>query len=205
MNSKKLISLVAVMALSLSLFVNNANAATTTMELEVLGATSGVTIYNPSTFDFGQINTAATTQNKTVRTPLEGNGSGSAFSVEDLKGSTTWSVTMHVGNLTTGGKTASETITANNVAVFLPDLTDDALSGSNFGGKIDGTNNADVVHNVTNTELEIGSAPVTWMSKTTASSVLSHYGILPEFKVYVPAYRSLGSYTGTLTLTLQEV
>jgi hypothetical protein len=160
----------------------------TAVSLEV--TPGSVTISAPTTIDFGTLSTSTSSTVQTV--DLE---SGSDyFSIEDLASEDTgYYITLSAGDLTDGGNTiASTNFTINlegrSVTTFSTDPSGapsipadlfDPLSGDN---PING---------------------LTILERTSSvNGVIGEYGIQPLFKLTVPAYTALGSYTGTFTMTL---
>lgn len=205
MKTKKILSGVVLGALSLALLANfgEVKAAETTMQIQVNGG--AVTIYSPSTFSWDAMTATANVQHQHKTNP--GSASGSYFSVEDLLGDANgYEAQMTVTNLTTGAGTGNAVIPNTGIWVKVPHVANAAAGVGVNAALIDGesqnvaTDFANVSAESTDTVL---SGNVTWMHKTAnATGLLNHYGINPDFSLDLPAYRTVGAYSGTLTLTL---
>ena len=69
-----------------------------------------------------------------------------------------------------------------------------------------GTTNARVIVNAGMANYQTLEAPKNLIQRDNAPNfgVIGKYGVLPQMQVVIPAYQSVGQYTGTLVFTLHE-
>jgi hypothetical protein len=69
-----------------------------------------------------------------------------------------------------------------------------------------GTANPNVQNQLSNVTYVALNNPVTYIKRDSGvnSGVIGKYGDLPWIKIQVPAFQSVGSYSGTLTYTIIE-
>lgn len=69
-----------------------------------------------------------------------------------------------------------------------------------------GTPNPRVIVNAGMANYQTLEVPRNLIERNTATNfgVIGKYGVLPEMQVVIPAYQSVGQYTGTLVFTLHE-
>ncbi len=159
-------------------------------EVQIYIATGNINIYATGAFNFGQYTVSSS--NQTVTGAFT-----SYFSVEDLKGlnSGYYTTVQMSGNLATvGGATLAS--------------TGIAMSTANTGTTlIAGTANLRVqtAISMSGTFLSLDT-PRTLIKRDTAANlgVLGHYGTLPNMQILIPAFQTVGYYTGTLVYTLYE-
>ena len=160
----------------------------TQTEVEIRPGT--LTITPPQTVNFG-----ATTVSSSEQTLAVDLSAPNYFSVEDLKGAAAgYYTTLQVTDLSAGSKT----IAAKNLKLKVTDGTVHTLGGS------EDTN----VKVPAKTQAYLpfpSSSPATLLERSADSEgLVGKYGVLPSFQLTIPAYQTLGSYTGTITYTLIE-
>ena len=160
----------------------------TCAEVEIRGGT--VQIEAPPTISFGKhtVSGAEQTSEETLTDP-------NYFTVEDLKGAAAgYYATLQVTDLVDGSKT----IAATNLKLKVTDGTVHTLGGP-------GDANVKVPAKTQDYIEFPSSSPATLLERSADSKgLLGKYGVLPSFQLTIPAYQTLGSYTGTMTYTLIE-
>ena len=160
----------------------------TCAEVEIRGGT--VQIAAPGTISFGEYTVSGTDQTLEVDTKAPG-----YFTVEDLKGAAAgYYTTLSVTDLSAGSKT----IAATNLKLKVTNGTVHTLGGP-------GDANVKVPAKTQDYIEFPSSSPATLLERSADSKgLLGKYGVLPSFQLTIPAYQTLGSYTGTMTYTLIE-
>lgn len=158
-------------------------------EVQISITSGNINIFSTGTFNFGQYTVSSS--NQTVTGAFT-----DYFSVEDLKGAFSGyytSVQMD-GNLTTvGGASIASTGIAMSVT----------------------TTGVTLIAGTVNPRVVVANSMISWQSLDTPRTlilrdpaanfwVVGHYGTLPQMQVLIPAFQSVGVYTGTLTYTLYE-
>ena len=166
----------------------------TCAEVEIRGGT--VQIAAPPTINFGKhtVSGAEQTSEVTLTDPNPKNHPN-YFSVEDLKGAAAgYYATLQVTDLSAGSKT----IAATNLKLKVTNGTVHTLGGSEDKNVKVPAKTQEYLHFTS-------SSPATLLKRSADSKgLLGKYGVLPSFQLTIPAYQTLGSYTGTMTYTLIE-
>jgi hypothetical protein len=168
---------------------DNGGHTHTNVTLDLLGV--DVTIGAPTDVTF-----PAVTANVTV-VPTEIALSGTDyFWLDDLLGANSgYNTTVQMADLTTSG---SGTIALANVAIQIPAASVTLMAGS--------ANPRVLYSPVLNTGYQAfsSSAALTFVYRDNAnnSGLVGQYGLLPKLRINVPAFQTLGSYSGVLTYTL---
>ena len=160
----------------------------TCAEVDILGGT--VTIAAPATIDFGDHTVSSTDQTSEVTL-----SDSNYFSLEDLQGSSSgYYTTLQVADLVDGTKT----ISASNLRLKVTDGTVHTLGGSGDANVVVPSGTQDYLNFTSD-------SPATLLERSSDSDgLLGKYGVLPSFELTIPAYQTIGSYTGTITYTLIE-
>ena len=160
----------------------------TCAEVEIRGGT--VQIEAPPTISFGKHTVSGAEQTSEVDTKAP-----NYFSVEDLKGAAAgYYATLQITDLSAGSKT----IAATNLKLKVTNGTVHTLGGP-------GDANVKVPAKTQDYIEFPSSSPATLLERSADSKgLLGKYGVLPSFQLTIPAYQTLGSYTGTMTYTLIE-
>ncbi len=187
-SKKSLSALIVVMCAVLVVGVVKAATGANTL-VQVSIATGNINIYSTGTFNFGQYTVSAS--NQTVTGAFL-----SYFSVEDLKGlnSGYYTTVQMSGNLMSPGGASIA-----NTGISMLTLT----TGTTL---IAGT---------ANLRVQVAAGMLSFSSLDTARTlikrdnaanlgVLGQYGTLPQMQVLIPAFQTIGVYTGTLVYTLYE-
>ena len=160
----------------------------TQTEVEIRPGT--LTITPPQTVNFG-----ATTVSSSEQTLAVDLSAPNYFTVEDLKGSKAgYYTTLQVTDLSAGSKT----IAATNLKLKVTNGTVHTLGGSEDKNVKVPAKTQEYLHFTS-------SSPATLLKRSADSKgLLGKYGVLPSFQLTIPAYQTLGNYTGTITYTLIE-
>ena len=184
-----ILSLLSVMSFGSTYAQTAKEDKTTDVTVQITAGNLSIGINNNETLDFGSfgIPTVATPQTKKFT---------ENFRVEDMEGAEAgYYTTLGMsGDLTSAG---GESISAANLAI----RATDAIS------VIDGTTNSNVKVNSTMSSnfASLGGNAVTFIERgQDASGRVGKYGVKPEMELTIPAYQSVGSYSGTLVYTLYE-
>lgn len=150
-----------------------------------------MTIGSTGSFSWGTFTVSSNNQT----TEKQFTGSDEAFFVEDLKGAYSGYYTTLSTTQLTGPNNA--VIPANNIRIKTDTLT---------GILITGTANTKVVLPAGFLTYQTFSSPITFLKRDPAanSGVIGKYGAYPFLELTIPAYQSVGSYSGSVTYTLIE-
>lgn len=153
-----------------------------------------ICIGSEGTFNFDP--TMISSTQTTVNGAFSGNGH---FYVDDLRGADKWYyTTVQMSGALVGPNGAS--IPAANVSMKTP------TTGPGGITLLAGTTNSRVVVNAGMANYQTLETPKNLIQRDTATNfgVIGKYGVLPQMQVIIPAYQSVGQYTGTLVFTLHE-
>ena len=170
----------------------------TQAEVDILEG--NLTITAPKTVDFREATVSKTEQTLEVTltdpNPKDPKNHQNYFTVEDLKGAAAgYYTTISVTDLTDGNK---KVIAAENLSVQVPKGKVHKLAGYADANVVVPKGTQEYV-NFTS------SSPATLIQRSVDSDgLVGRYGVLPKFRLTVPAFQALGSYTGTMTYTLIE-
>ncbi|AKH33147.1 hypothetical protein XF24_00824 [candidate division SR1 bacterium Aalborg_AAW-1] len=147
-------------------------------------APGDICIYAPSALHIGSINGSNTGQSMNIQSEY--------FTLDDSKGSLSgYYTTLSISDLTSTGSTISK----SNIQIKADPIT--TLSGS--------TNPAVILDSSILSFTSL-SSPVTFIKRNsgTGGGIKGIYGSKINLQVNIPAYQTIGTYTGTLTYTLYE-
>lgn len=149
-----------------------------------------VCIGTTGAFNFGSYTVSSSSQVRTGAFTSE-------LWVEDLKWSNTgyYTTVQMSGNMTGPG---SATIGSGNVSFRVPSTGVTLMAWS--------TNTGVVLSGSTLTTFTALNSPITFLQRKNGANfgLIGKYGKIPELQILIPAYQSVGTYTGTLVYTLYE-
>lgn len=143
----------------------------------------------PSTVSYSNINSSAQAQFIYA--------SGGIFGVDDNRASLAgYYATLSVSSLTSG----SNTIASSNISAYVSGALVNTTSGSTNSGVMVPTGTGNIGSGYVSL-----ATPVTILSRNnTGGGIFGSYGVAPIFRLNIPAYTPIGTYSGNATMTLIE-